>query len=85
MYKEYAVDLNYYMENFEIIKAKLRGKTPKEQREIQHQLSSEITKFLGDLIKEEPDEIHKNIEGIAMKIKDNKLEKNDSIITTIIE
>ena len=77
MYKEYAVDLNYYMENFEIIKAKLRGKTPKEQREIQHQLSSEITKFLGDLIKEEPDEIHKNIEGIAMKIKDNKLEKNE--------
>ena len=77
MYKEYAVDLNYYMENFEIIKAKLRGKTPKEQREIQHQLSSEITKFLGDLIKEEPDEIHKNIEGIAMKIKDNKLDKNE--------
>ena len=77
MYKEYAVDLNYYMENFEIIKAKLRGKSSKEQREIQHQLSSEITKLLGDLIKEEPDKIFQTIEEIAMKIKENRLEKNE--------
>ena len=77
MYKEYAVDLNYYMDNFEIIKSRLRGKSSKEQREIQHQLSSEITKLLGDLIREEPDKIHQTIEEIAMKIKENRLDKNE--------
>ena len=77
MYKEYAVDLNYYIENFDIVKSKLKNKTPKEQREIQKQLSSEITTLLSNLIKEEPDEINQRIEEIAKDIKENRLTKKD--------
>ena len=77
MYKEYAVDLNYYIENFDIVKSRLKNKTPKEQREIQKQLSTEITTLLSNLIKEEPDEINQRIEEIAKDIKDNRLTKKD--------
>ena len=77
MYKEYAVDLNYYIENFDIVKSRLKNKTPKEQREIQKQLSSEITTLLSNLIKEEPDEINQRIEEIAKDIKENRLTKKD--------
>ena len=77
MYKEYAVDLNYYMENFEVVKSKLKGKSPKEQREFQKELSTEITKLLSDIIKEEPDEINQRIEQIAKDIKENRLSKKD--------
>ena len=77
LYKEYAVDLNYYMENFDIIKNKLKGKSPKEQRELQKQLSTEISNLLSNLIKEEPDEINQRIEQIAKDIKENRLVKKD--------
>ena len=77
MYKEYAVDLNFYIENFDIVKSRLKNKTPKEQREIQKQLSTEITTLLSNLIKEEPDEINQRIEEIAKDIKDNRLTKKD--------
>ena len=77
LYKEYAVDLNYYMENFDIIKNKLKGKSPKEQRELQKQLSTEISNLLSNLIKEEPDEINQRIEQIARDIKENRLVKKD--------
>ena len=43
VYKEYSLDINFYAENFDIVKSKLKGKTPKEQREILKQLSIEIT------------------------------------------
>ena len=75
IYKEYAVDINYYVSHFDIVKAKLKGKTNKEVREIQNQLSNEITNLLKDIIKEEPDEIIKRIEEIAKDIKENKLSK----------
>ena len=77
LYKEYAVDLNYYMENFDIIKNKLKGKSPKEQRELQKQLSTEFSILLSNLIKEEPDEINQRIEQIAKDIKENRLVKKD--------
>mgnify|MGYP002624855677 CR=1 FL=1 len=77
LYKEYAVDLNYYMENFDIIKNKLKGKSPKEQRELQKQISTEISNLLSNLIKEEPDEINQRIEQIAKDIKENRLVKKD--------
>ena len=77
MYKEYAVDLNFYMENFDIVKSKLKNKSPKEQREIQKQISTEITNILSNLIKEEPDEINQRIEEIAKDIKENRLAKKD--------
>ena len=77
IYKEYAVDLNYYVENFDIIKSKLKNKSPKEQREFQKQLSSEITNLLSNIIKEEPDEINQRIEQIAKDIKENRLAQKD--------
>ena len=61
-YKEYAVDLNYYTENFEVIKAKLKGKTSIEKREFQHKISNEISDLLKDLIKEERTEVIDKIE-----------------------
>ena len=70
MYKEYSIDLNYYVENFEIVKSLIKNKTPKEQREFHKQLSSEISSLLANLIKEEPDEINLRIEQIAKDIKD---------------
>ena len=77
IYKEYAIDLNFYTENFEIIKSKLKGKSPKEAREFQHQISTEINNLLSDLIKEEKDEIVHRIEEIAKDLKDNRLSKKD--------
>ena len=77
MYKEYSIDLNYYVENFEIVKSLIKNKTPKEQREFHKQLSSEISSLLANLIKEEPDEINLRIEQIAKDIKENRLSKKD--------
>jgi hypothetical protein len=77
MYKEYSIDLNYYVENFEIVKSILKNKTPKEQREFQKQISTEISILLADLIKEEPDEINLRIEQFAKDIKENRLNKKD--------
>ena len=77
MYKEYSIDLNYYVENFEVVKSLLKNKTPKEQREFHKQLSSEISTLLANLIKEEPNEINIRIEQIAKDIKENRLSKKD--------
>ena len=74
-YKEYAVDLNYYTENFEVIKAKLKGKTSIEKREFQHKISNEISNLLKDLIKEERTEVIDKIEEYAKDLKENKLSK----------
>ena len=74
-YKEYAVDLNYYTENFEVIKAKLKGKTSIEKREFQHKISNEISDLLKDLIKEERTEVIDKIETYAKDLKENKLSK----------
>ena len=72
-YREYAVDLNYYTENFEIIKSKLKGKSPTEQREFQREVLNEINTILGDLIKEEKTEAIHKIEEYAKDLKENKL------------
>ena len=77
VYKEYSLDINFYAENFDIVKSKLKGKTPKEQREILKQLSIEITGLISNLIKEEPNEINVRIEQIAKDIKENRLNKRD--------
>ena len=77
VYKEYSLDINFYAENFDIVKSKLKGKTPKEQREILKQLSIEITGLISNLIKEEPNEINVRIEQIAKDIKENRLNKGD--------
>lgn len=74
-YQEYSIDINYYVNNFDIVKTKLKGKTEKEIREIKNQLSKEITNFLQDIIKEEPNEIIKKIEDIAKDLKENKLDE----------
>ena len=72
-YREYAVDLNYYTEHFEIIKSKLKGKSPTEQREFQREVLNEINSILGDLIKEEKTEAIHKIEEYAKDLKENKL------------
>ena len=72
-YREYAVDLNYYTEHFEIIKSKLKGKNPAEQREFQREVLNEINNILGDLIKEEKTETIHKIEEYAKDLKENKL------------
>ena len=77
LYKEYAQDLSYYTEHFDIIKSKLKGKDKKEIREFNNKITQDINEFLGDLIKEEPDEIQLRIEQIAKDIKENKLSKKD--------
>ena len=77
LYKEYAQDINYYSEHFDIIKSKLKGKNDKECREIMNKVNNDVTDFLKDIIIEEPDQIHIRIEQIAKDIKDNKLSKDD--------
>ena len=74
-YKEYAVDLNYYTENFEVIKTKLKGKSSIEKREFQHKISNEINELLKDLIKEEKTVVIEMIEAYAKDLKENKLSK----------
>ena len=77
LYKEYAQDLNYYCEHFDIIKSRLKGKSQKEIREINNKITHEVTEFLDDIIKEEPDQIHQRILQIAKDIKENKLSRKD--------
>ena len=77
LYKEYPIDLNYYVENFDIIKSKLKNKNQKEQRDIKKQISTDITNFLEPIIQEEPDQINKNVEQVAKDIKENCLDPKD--------
>ena len=77
LYKEYPIDLNYYVENFDIIKSKLKNKNQKEQRDIKKQISTDITNFLEPIIQEEPDQINKNVEQVAKDIKENCLDQKD--------
>jgi hypothetical protein len=77
LYKEYAQDLNYYVEHFDVVKSRLKGKNQKEQREINNKITHEVNDFIEDIIKEEPDQIHQRILQIAKDIKENKLSKSD--------
>ena len=77
LYKEYAQDLSYYTEHFDIVKSKLKGKSQKEIREINKKISGEVNEFIKDLIKEEPDQIHLRIAQIAKDIKENRASKKD--------
>ena len=72
LYKEYCQDLNYYMEHFECLKKELKGKNSQEIRAFQNQISQEVTSFLSDIIKEEPNEIHNKILEIAKNLKENR-------------
>ena len=73
LYKEYSQDLNYYVEHFDILKSKLKGKSSKEIRDIHKEITQEVTAFLGDIIKEESDAINQRVEQIAKDLKENKL------------
>jgi hypothetical protein len=77
LYKEYSQDLNYYVENFDIIKSRLKGKSSKEIRDIHKEITQEVTLFLGDIIKEESDAINQRVEQIAKDLKENKLSPID--------
>ena len=77
LYKEYSQDLNYYVEHFDILKSKLKGKSSKEIRDIHKEITQEVTAFLGDIIKEESDAINQRVEQIAKDLKENKLSPID--------
>ena len=77
IYIEYSQDLNYYVEHFDIVKSRLKGKNQKEIREINSKITKEVNKFIEDLIKEEPDQIHQRILQIAKDIKESKLKQKD--------
>ena len=77
LFKEYSQDLNYYTEHFDVIKSRIKGKTGQQLREFNNKLTQEITLFLQDIIKEEPNEINLKIEEIAKLIKENKASQND--------
>ena len=77
LYKEYSQDLNYYTEHIDAIKSRLKGKNPKEIREINNSITLEVGEFLKDIIKEEPDQINLRIEQIARDIKGNKVSQKD--------
>ena len=77
LYKEYSQDLNYYTEHFDIIKEKLKKKSPAEIREINKMITQDVNDFLSDIIKEEPDEIHQKIQEIAKNLKENKLTEEE--------
>ena len=73
LFKEYSQDLNYYMENFDFLKKEIKTKTPKELKEFQKNISSDVGKFLNDIISEEPNDINEKILDIAKNLKENKL------------
>ena len=77
LYKEYAQDLNYYSEHFDIVKEKLKKKSPAEIRDINNKITQEVNEFLSDIIKEEPDQIHLKIQEIAKNLKENKLTEKE--------
>ena len=77
LYKEYPIDLNYYIENFEVIKNLLKNKNQKEQREIKKRISNDVTNLLEPIVREKPDDINKNVEEYAKHIKENRLSKTD--------
>jgi len=79
LYKEYCQDLNYYMEHFECLKKEAKGKNNQEIRAFQNQISQDVTSFLSDIIKEEPNEIHNKILEIAKKLKENRCTKTEHI------
>ena len=79
LYREYSLDINYYAEQFDIVKSKLKGKNEKEMRDVNKLINTEVNDFLKDIITEETDQIHLRIEQIARDIKDNKLSENDYI------
>ena len=77
LYKEYPIDLNYYVENFEVIKNLLKNKNQKEQREIKKRISNDVTNLLEPIVREKPDNINQNVEEYAKHIKENRLSKTD--------
>ena len=77
LFKEYSQDLNYYMENFEFLKKEIKGKTPKEIKEIHKNISQEVGKFLNEIITEEPNEITDKIIDIAKNLKESKLTEGE--------
>ena len=75
-YKEYSQDVNYYIERFDCVKKEIKNK-PKEIKEIRQNIQKEVSSFLNEIIKEEPNEIHNKILEIAKKIKENRLTEQD--------
>ena len=77
LYKEYCEDLSYYTEHFDVVKSRLKGKNPKEIRDINNRITIEVSEFLKDIIKEEPDQINLRIEQIAKDIKNSCVSQKD--------
>ena len=77
LFKEYSQDLNYYMEKFECLKKEVKNKSQSEYRQFQNKISQDVSNFINTIIKEEPNQIHNKILGIAKKIKENSCTQMD--------
>ena len=77
LFKEYSQDLNYYMEHFDCLKKEVKNKSSVELRQFQNQISQDVSRFLSNIIKEEPNQIHNKILEIAKKLKENKCTQDD--------
>ena len=77
LFKEYSQDLNYYMENFDFLKKSIKGKNPKEIKEVHKKISQDVGKYLNEIITEEPNEINNKILEIAQKLKESSLTEGD--------
>ena len=77
LFKEYSQDLNYYMENFDVLKKEFKNKTPAEIRDKQKYISQDIGKFLNEIIIEDRNDINENILNIAKNLKENKLTETE--------
>ena len=77
LFKEYSQDLNYYMEHFDCVKKEIKNKSPAELRQLQNQISQDVTNFLSKIIKEEPNQIHDKILEIAKNLKESKCTENE--------
>ncbi len=70
LYKEYSPDLNYYIEHFNYLKSRLKGKSQKELKEIYKEIFSQVNSFLDDIIKEEEsDPINQRVIQVAKDFK----------------
>ena len=63
--------------HFDCVKKEIKNKSPAELRQLQNQISQDVTNFLSKIIKEEPNQIHDKILEIAKNLKESKCTENE--------
>ena len=77
LFIEYSQNMQYYCENFEVVKNKLKNKSQEEIRKIQTQLASDIKNFLSEFIKKKKEETIQKIEKIGINLLNEKISDKD--------